>query len=63
MARAKETEPGEPRRLVGYRLLRGFVIFVGRRHRTLPRGEVVAADDPVVPILFREGAELEHVME
>ncbi len=64
MARARaDTPPGETRRLVGYRLLRGVVLFRGRRHRTLPKGTVVAADDEIVPLLFQNGAELEHVTE
>lgn len=53
--------PGEAPRLVGYRLLRGFVLFRGRGHRAFARGEFVAADDPVVPLLFRGGATLGHV--
>ena len=64
MAKPKsDTEPGETRRLAGYRLLRGVVLFRGRRHWTLPKGALVAADDEVVPLLFQGGAELEHVME
>ncbi len=55
--------PGETRRLVGYRLLRGFVLYQGRRHRALLRGEIVAADDAIVPLLFRNGAAIEPVME
>jgi hypothetical protein len=61
--RAAAEETHEARRLVGYRLLRGFVVFEGRTHRALLTGEVVAADDPVVPSLFRGGAELAPVME
>ena len=64
MAKAKaDFDPGQSRRLVGYRLLRGTVVFRGRRHWTLPKGAVVAADDEVVPLLFQGGAELERVME
>lgn len=68
MARGKSAEPGEAPihragGLAGYRMKRGFIVFQGRRHWTLPTGTVVAADDPVVPILFQAGAELEPVME
>ncbi len=59
----REAPAGRQGCLVGYRLLRGFVVFEGRMHRALPRGEVVAVDDEVVPVLFRGGAELEPVME
>lgn len=63
MGRRKSASSGEGRCLAGYRMTRGFIVFQGRRHWTLPTGTVVAADDPVVPILFQAGAELEPVME
>ncbi len=64
MAKAKAVlDAGQSRRLVGYRLLRGTVVFRGRRNWTLPKDSVVAADDEVVPLLFQGGAELERVTE
>ena len=60
---ASETVRDTRGRLVGYRLRRGFVVFEGRTHRALPRGAVVAADDAVVSLLFRGGADLEPVTE
>ena len=59
--RAVVPRPDGARPLVGYRLLRGFVLFVGCRHQAFLRGVVVAAEDPVVPLLFRGGAVLEQV--
>ena len=49
--------------LVGYRLRRGHVVFRGPRHQTVARGTVVKRDDPLVPVLFQTGADLEPVME
>ncbi len=68
MARGRSAEPrggppGHGGGGGGGRMTRGFIVFQGRRHWTLPTGTVVAADDPVVPILFQAGAELEPVME
>jgi hypothetical protein len=64
MAKARTAEEThEARRLVGYRLRRGFVLFTGRTHRALLAGEVVPAEDAVVTMLFRGGADLEQVLE
>lgn len=54
---------GEPRRLVGYRLKRGFVLFTGFRQTPFLKGAVVGLDDPVLSRLFAGGADLEPVME
>lgn len=59
--RAVASRPDEARPLVGYRLLRGFVLFVGHRHRAFSKGVIVTTNDPVLPLLFRSGAALERI--